>query len=258
MACKPVSKVKAMREEDLTPFRNPGLPGNLRNFVMNHYKLCIALISCKMRVELLLKEKNRGNYTDTHVVLHDGCSGRFLMCPALRSITPVGTPERRPGRQFRKRSLVQPMEIRENADFAFPTRDKNVTQAGSLTKAGCPTSRSFFARCGIPLHLSSNSRVFRCTERSTSVVSHISRKTSEMWGTRPWLREPAWVTFLSRVGNAKTSVFSDSIGTANKNRTNQGMTCRPLYNLLLFCRANRSSALAPSPSRESLRHILVR
>ena len=70
MACKPVSKVKAMREEDITPFRNPGLPGNLRNFVMNHYKLCIALISCKMRVERLLKGKNRGNYTNTHVVLH--------------------------------------------------------------------------------------------------------------------------------------------------------------------------------------------
>ena len=61
-----------------------------------------------------------------------------------------------------------------------------VTLKLSLTKAGCPTSRSFFARCGIPLHLPSNSRVIRFTERSTSVVSHISRKTSEMWGTRPW------------------------------------------------------------------------
>ena len=37
---------------------------------MNHYKLCIALISCKMGVERLLKGKNRGNYTNTHVVLH--------------------------------------------------------------------------------------------------------------------------------------------------------------------------------------------
>ena len=53
-----------------------------------------------------------------------------------------------------------------------------------VTKSGCPTSRSFFARCGIPLHLPSDSRFIRCTKRSTSVVSHISRKTSEMWGTR--------------------------------------------------------------------------
>ena len=70
MACKPVAKLKAMREEDTTPFRNPGLLRDPRNFVMNRYKLCIALISCKMRVERLLKGKNRGNYTNTHVVLH--------------------------------------------------------------------------------------------------------------------------------------------------------------------------------------------
>ena len=57
--------------------------------------------------------------------------------------------------------------------------------SGSVTKAGCPTSRSFFARCGIPLHLPSVSRFIRYTQWSTSVVSHISRKTSEMWGTRP-------------------------------------------------------------------------
>ena len=75
MACKPVVTVKAMREEDLTPFRNPGLLGDLRDFVMNHYKLCIALISCNMRVERLLKEKNRGNYTNTHVVPHEYCLG---------------------------------------------------------------------------------------------------------------------------------------------------------------------------------------
>ena len=55
--------------------------------MINRYKLCIALISCKMRVERLLKGKNRGDYTNTHVVLHDGCSERFLMCPALRLIS---------------------------------------------------------------------------------------------------------------------------------------------------------------------------
>ena len=38
-----------------------------------------------------------------------------------------------------------------------------LTSSGSLTKAGYPTSRSFFARCGIPQHLPSNSRVIRFT-----------------------------------------------------------------------------------------------
>ena len=50
---------------------------------------------------------------------------------------------------------------------------------------GCPTSRSFFARCGIPRILT------LCVDRevksfgSRTVVSHISRKASEIWGTRP-------------------------------------------------------------------------
>ena len=69
------------------------------------------------------------------------------------------------------------------------TKKEEDDHPGSLTRAGCPTSRWFFARCGIPLHLPSNSpsnsQVIRCSVRSTSVVSHISRKTSEMWGTRP-------------------------------------------------------------------------
>ena len=41
---------------------------------------------------------------------------------------------------------------------------------GSLTKVGCPTSRSIGAIE---------------SQREGAVVSHISRKTSEMWGTRP-------------------------------------------------------------------------
>jgi hypothetical protein len=50
------------------------------------------------------------------------------------------------------------------------------------TKLGCPISRSFFARCGIlrlPIFIIQPSR--GCQSRS--VASHISRKTSEMWGT---------------------------------------------------------------------------
>src|ERR1700733_1520242 len=48
---------------------------------------------------------------------------------------------------------------------------------------GCPISRSFFARCGIPRRFHSDFRFIRYASRSTSVVSHISRKTSEIWGT---------------------------------------------------------------------------
>ena len=54
-------------------------------------------------------------------------------------------------------------------------------QSSFLTaKVGCPTSRWFFARCGIPLRLPSDSRFIRCTERSTPAVSHISRKTGDI------------------------------------------------------------------------------
>ena len=52
------------------------------------------------------------------------------------------------------------------------------------TNDGCPTSRSFFARCGISrietLSVDSEPNAFGLS----AVVSHISRKTSEMWGTR--------------------------------------------------------------------------
>jgi hypothetical protein len=47
---------------------------------------------------------------------------------------------------------------------------------------GCPTSRSFFARCGIPRTSTFHWESKACGSRA--VVSHISRKTSEMWGTR--------------------------------------------------------------------------
>jgi hypothetical protein len=58
---------------------------------------------------------------------------------------------------------------------------------------GCPISRSFFARYGIPLPYPGNLGVFffREGERSRLVESHISRKTSEMPRiscTRPWTR----------------------------------------------------------------------
>jgi hypothetical protein len=59
----------------------------------------------------------------------------------------------------------------------------------SHAKDGCPISRSFFARCGIPLMLTAK-RVGRIeSQRERAVVSHISRKASEIWGTRPLVRE---------------------------------------------------------------------
>src|ERR1700722_18823716 len=76
-------------------------------------------------------------------------------------------------------------ERRLQSNFKFTIFSSQLGRSGSLTKDGCPISRSFFARCGIPLLFPSDSRFIRCTERSTSVESHISRKTSEIWGTRP-------------------------------------------------------------------------
>src|SRR5882757_10488446 len=55
-----------------------------------------------------------------------------------------------------------------------------------LADSGCPISRSFFARCGIPqiltVRLQGPRKLRSCNERA--VESHISRKTSEIWGTR--------------------------------------------------------------------------
>src|ERR1700691_4829404 len=51
----------------------------------------------------------------------------------------------------------------------------------------CPISRSFFARCGIPPMLTAKCVGRIESQRERAVVSHISRKTSEIWGTRHWL-----------------------------------------------------------------------
>ena len=62
--------------------------------------------------------------------------------------------------------------------------------ASSLGKAGCPISRSFFARCGIPPRLHSDSRCTRCTYRpKVSGIPHLA-KNGRYVGTRPWVREP--------------------------------------------------------------------
>jgi hypothetical protein len=69
--------------------------------------------------------------------------------------------------------------LRENPRVQFLSRPR---------MKGCPISRSFFARYGIPrlpiyiLRLSRNCR-------SRSAVSHISRKTSEIWGTLSFVVE---------------------------------------------------------------------
>src|SRR6202161_3619390 len=46
-------------------------------------------------------------------------------------------------------------------------------------------SRSFFARYGIPRSYTGHFRLFKSWD-GTSVESHISRKTSEIWPTRRW------------------------------------------------------------------------
>ena len=132
MACKRVAKLKAMRggPYSISQFR---LARDQRNFEMKRYKLCIAVISCQMRVEPLLKEKNRGDYTNTHVVPHDGCFRYFLMCPALRSISGRDRLNVAQGCTSVSARMFSQWRIRENTDFAFPTRDKSVILSGALT-----------------------------------------------------------------------------------------------------------------------------
>src|ERR1700693_2835300 len=80
--------------------------------------------------------------------------------------------------------------------------------AQRATNAGCPISRSFFARCGIPMRSTRTHLAHYQHLRFRSVVSHISRKTSEIWGTRDLLpsrfshRHP-------RVGFGKTCELSE-------------------------------------------------
>src|ERR1700689_515696 len=50
---------------------------------------------------------------------------------------------------------------------------------------GWPISRSFFARYGIPPMLTAKCVGRIKSQRERAVVSHISRKTSEIWATRP-------------------------------------------------------------------------
>jgi hypothetical protein len=57
------------------------------------------------------------------------------------------------------------------------------------TDPGRPISCSFFARCGIRLRSTRRHSAHYQHLRSRSVVSHISRKTSEIWPTQGLLRE---------------------------------------------------------------------
>jgi hypothetical protein len=79
----------------------------------------------------------------------------------------------------------------------------------SLANEGCPTSRSFFARCGIP-----PTQIGECigrieSQKERAAVSHISQKTSEMWATR---HERANKSHVEGLG-LKTAI-SDSTGIA--------------------------------------------
>ena len=81
-----------------------------------------------------------------------------------------------------------PRAGQQNPEIARPPDQSPPSEPSSIPNtAGCPASRSFFARCGIPQLLP---RCFSQPARKStgkSVVSHISQKTSEMWGTRDYL-----------------------------------------------------------------------
>jgi hypothetical protein len=100
--------------------------------------------------------------------------------PMTRSETAFSSPASSGQRFLKSKSclaLLQAKPIVEKliATSAFENLDLQQIR-------GCPISRSFFARCGIP-------RVLTCLPlspkncRLSAVVSHISRKTSEIWGT---------------------------------------------------------------------------
>ena len=62
--------------------------------------------------------------------------------------------------------------------------------SGSLTKAGCPTSRSFFARCGIPPMLDrSVHRITRELEGRFSGIPHLAKNERDV-GHPALVREP--------------------------------------------------------------------
>ena len=143
--------------------------------------------------ELLKDPKQNGNRTVAQIVEHMSTplvlwgwhpgDGR-----APIPIASAGVPGQGKRMGYERSSLSLRASLAINLSWKgghIGTKKEEDDHPGSLTRAGCPTSRWFFARCGIPLHLPSNSQVIRCSVRSTSVVSHISRKTSEMWGTRP-------------------------------------------------------------------------
>ena len=88
--------------------------------------------------------------------------------------------------------------------------------SGSLTKAGCPTSRSFFARCGIPLHLPSDCKFTRYTQRST-VAPHLPRNERAV-GYPAFVREPGHTTrlLLERSRLFPQPVYSPGSGSTNQ------------------------------------------
>ena len=77
------------------------------------------------------------------------------------------------GRDLRRPGLAEETNVKISSD----------------SKRRVPHTRSYFARCGIPQILTFL-RIEQKTFGLSAVESHISRKTSEMWGThRPWLIE---------------------------------------------------------------------
>ncbi len=106
------------------------------------------------------------------------------------------------------------------------------------TNPGCPTSRSFFARCGILLPSTRKHSAHDQHLRSRSVVSHISRKTSEMWGTRGFVANK--VEIRGSVVERSAVFSSSAVRIRSPSRPNPGRARQP--------------GTANCPIRETRRH----
>jgi hypothetical protein len=79
-------------------------------------------------------------------------------------------------------------------NFLSSSADDCVLDSSSQQTHGFPIARWFFARCGMPPIQTGSYRFAMGNSGSGFVVSHISRKTSEIWGThglvvRPEIKE---------------------------------------------------------------------
>jgi hypothetical protein len=129
-----------------------------------------------------------------------GCSATFNLHSRTR-ISCHATPDEAACAPFSKERRMKPAKAELQAPFS---ETKIPVSPSPQQNYGCPTSRSFFARCGIPRR--STGRFSALPARNMKVcVSHISRKTSEIWGTRWFVAgtDPQTIPFSCPRGSAK-------------------------------------------------------